>query len=310
VRSREGAAKTNCDQYCSRMSPRVPRLRVPFSVLLGVLLSLPASGQSRSVSVGDAVINYEITGQGEALVLIHGWAQDLTIWDRQAQEFGRHYRVIRYDRRGFGKSTGYADATADPADLRVLLDSLHIQSATFLGLSAGARTVVNFAVAFPDRVKALVIYGLAPIPGFTPAPEGPTPVMVFREIAQKHGLDSAGKALRAHQLSWTPPNRPELQELLKAQWARYAGKDLLDPRPESGRVPHAHIDQVASISVPTLVISGDHDLPLFIQVGDTLVRRIKGAQRAMITNAGHGAHFAQPAQFNATVLQFLAASKR
>jgi hypothetical protein len=60
-------------------------------------LSFAATGhaQSRSVIVGDAVINYEITGQGEALVLIHGWAQDLTIWDHQAQEFGRrNYRVI------------------------------------------------------------------------------------------------------------------------------------------------------------------------------------------------------------------------
>ena len=292
------------------MSPRTPRLRVPFSVLLGVLISLPAGGQSRSVTVGDAVINYEITGTGDVLVLIHGWAQDLTIWDHQAPEFGHHYRVIRYDRRGFGKSTGYADATADPEDLRVLLDSLQVPSATLLGISAGARAVVNFAVAFPRRVKALVIYGLAPIPGFTPAPQGPTPVMVFREIAQKHGLDSAGKALSAHPLSWMPPNRPDLQELLKAQWSRYAGQDLFDPKPESGRVPHAHLDQVASISVPTLVVSGDHDLPLFIAVGDTLVRRIKGAQRAMITNAGHGAHFAQPAQFNSAVLQFLAVSKR
>ena len=296
------------------MSPLAPRLRVTFDVFCSVCccprVTARQAAQSRSVNVGDAVINYEITGTGDVLVLIHGWAQDLTIWDNQAQEFGRHYRVIRYDRRGFGKSTGYADATADPEDLRVLLDSLQIRSAMLLGLSAGARAAVNFAVAFPDRVKALVIYGLAPIPGFTPMPEGPGPVMVFREIAQKHGLDSAGKALRAHPLSWMPPNRPELQELLKAQWSRYAGKDLLDPRPESGRVPHAHLDQVASISVPTLVISGDHDLPLFIQVGDTLVRRIKGAQRAMITNAGHGAHFAQPAQFNSAVLQFLADSRR
>ena len=269
-----------------------------------------AHAQSRSINVGDAVINYEITGQGETLVLIHGWAQDLTIWDQQAQEFGRHYRVIRYDRRGFGKSTGYADQTADPEDLRVLLDSLQIQSATLLGLSAGARTVVNFAVAYPQRVKALVIYGLAPIPGFTPAPEGPSPVMVFRDIAQKHGLDSAGKFLRVHPLSWMPPEHPELQELLKAQWSRYAGRDLLDPRPESGRVPHARLDQVASLRVRTLVISGDHDLPLFIQVGDTLVRRIQGAQRVMIINAGHGAHFAQPAQFNAAVLRFLSGSRR
>ena len=279
------------------------------AIVVTVLSALSFAGighaQNHRVNVGDAVISYEITGQGEPLVLIHGWAQDLLIWDGQVPEFSRHYRVIRYDRRGNGKSTGNADYSADPQDLRILLDSLGIRSANLLGLSAGARTVVNFAVAFPDRVKALVIYGLAPIQGFTPMPEGPAPVAVFREIAQKYGLDSTGKALRAHALAWTPPNRPELQENLKAQWARYSGRDLLNPQPESGRVPFATLDKVARIQAPTLVISGDHDLPLFIAMGDTLVRRIQGAKRVIIEDGGHGAHFAQPAAFNEAVLRFL-----
>ena len=273
-------------------------------------LSVQAPAQSAMVDVGDAVINYEITGTGSPLVLIHGWAQDMTIWDNQVREFSKQYRVLRYDRRGYGRSTGSSDASADPMDLRILLDSLGIRSACVLGLSAGSRAAINFTVAFPDRVKALVIYGQAQLPGFTPIPEGPTPVMTFRTIAQAYGLDSAGKFLRAHPLSWMPPGRPELQKLLEAQWARYAGKDLLHPMPESGRVPHAHLDQVAAIRVPTLVISGDHDLPLFLQVADTLVRRIPGAQRVVIENAGHGAHFAQPARFNRAVLTFLAEAGR
>ncbi len=279
-------------------------MRIATIAILGALMA-HGSAQSRSVNVGDAVINYEITGTGAPLVLIHGWAQDLTIWDDQVREFSKRYRVIRYDRRGYGKSTGFADASADPMDLRVLLDSLGIQSASVLGLSAGSRTAINFTVAFPDRVKALVMYGQAQLPGFSPVPAGPTPVATFRAIAQQYGLDSAGKVIRAHPLSWMPPGRPELQELLKSQWARYSGQDLLHPVPESGRVPHARLDQVAAIKVPTLVISGDHDLPLFLQIADTLVRRIAGAQRVVIPNAGHGAHFAQPKQFNDAVLKFL-----
>jgi len=279
-------------------------------LIVGALASGGHQSQSRSLNVGDAVINYEITGTGAPLVLIHGWAQDLTIWDDQVREFSKQYRVLRYDRRGFGKSTGFADASADPADLRVLLDSLGMSSAFVLGLSAGARAALNFTVAFPERVRALVLYGQAPIPGFTPMPSGPTPVMVFRDIAQRYGLDSAGKALASHHLSWTPPGRAEVQELLRKQWTRYSGRDLLDPRPESGRVPHAHLDQVATIRVPTLVVSGDHDLPLFLAVGDTLVGRIPGAKRVIISDGGHGAHFAQPARFNRAVLTFLGEATR
>jgi len=273
--------------------------------LLAALAATPGLAQSRTLNVGDAVINYEIAGEGTPLLLIHGWAQDLTIWDQQVPEFARRYRVIRYDRRGYGKSTGKADATADPDDLRILLDSLGITSAHVLGLSAGSRAALNFAVAFPERVKALVVYGQALLPGFTPAPTGPTPVMILRDIALKHGLDSAGRALMAHQLSWVPPDRANVRETVKNLWTRYSGDDLLDPKPESGRVPHARLDQIASLRVPTLVISGDHDLPLFLQVADTLVRRIPGAQRVVIPNAGHGAHFARPVEFNASVLRFL-----
>ena len=272
--------------------------------LCAVAFGTPAA-QSRTLNAGDAAIHYESTGEGTPLVLIHGWAQDLTIWNEQVPAFARHYRVIRYDRRGFGKSTGYADATRDPDDLRLLLDSLGVRSAILLGLSAGSRAAVNFAVAHPDRVTALVLYGQAVLPGFTPAPAGPTPVMVFREIAQKQGLDSAGRALMAHQLSWTPSDRPDVADRYRALWSAYSGKDLLDPKPESGRVPHAHLDQIAKLRVPTLVVSGDHDLPVFLAVGDTLVRRIPGAQRLIISNAGHGAHFARPAEFNAAILRFL-----
>jgi len=278
--------------------------------MLSALTSVPIPAQSRTINVGDAVINYEIAGEGTPLVLIHGWAQDLTIWDQQVPEFARRYRVIRYDRRGYGKSTGNSDATADPDDLRILLDSLGIPSAYLLGLSAGSRAALNFAVAFPERVKALIVYGQALVPGFTPAPSGPTPVMVFRDIAQKHGLDSAGKALMAHQLSWVPPDRADVRGTLKNLWTRYSGADLLDPKPESGRVPHARLDQISSLRMPTLIISGDHDLPLFLQVADTLVSRIHGAQRVVIANAGHGAHFARPVEFNAAVLRFLGNAER
>lgn len=273
-----------------------------------VLATSPVFAQATtgggSVHVGDVSIRYESTGQGQPVVLLHGWSQDLSIWDAQIAALAPRYRVIRLDLRGFGESGGFADETAEADDLRVLLDSLGVRAAHVLGLSRGARTAFDFAVHFPERVSALVLYGMPPPVGFQPAPEGPGPVAAFREIARNHGLDSVGRALFASPLAWMPPNRPELQAALRAGWARYAGRDLLDPRPPSGRLPLARIDQADGIRVPTLIVHGDHELPLLQLVADTLVRRIPGARKIVITDGGHGAHFAQPAQFNDAILAF------
>ena len=283
------------------------------NALLGIATASGATdAQLGRVHVGDATINYELTGQGTTVVLIHGWAQDLTIWDDQVAAFAPHYRVLRYDRRGYGQSTGHFDPTADPDDLRIVMDSLGIRSAVVLGLSGGSRTALNFAVAFPERVHALVLYGQGPPEGFQPMPPGQRPEEIgatFGEIARKYGLDSLRQFVRAR-LSWEPPNRPDYRKRLDRMWSRYDGRDLLDPRPPSGRIPAARMDQLERIRVPTLVIVGDHERPLFRMVADTLTRRIANARQVVIAEGGHGAHFAQPERFNDAVLAFLRAVEK
>jgi pimeloyl-ACP methyl ester carboxylesterase len=273
---------------------------------LTITLCSTAHGQTqlKTVNVGDATINYESTGQGRAIVWIHGWAQDLTTWDDQVAAFSPKYRVIRYDVRGFGESGGHADLSADPDDLRVLLDTLGIRSAYVVGLSRGATVALRFAVAFPDRVAALVLYGAPPPDGFQPRPPGPRIVEVFAQIARTHGLDSLGKVVYASPLVWKRPDQPGQEAQFQKFWARYRGRDLLDPRPESGRTPPARVDQLNQIRIPTLVIHGDHEMPLFQMVADTLVRRIPNARKVVIKDGGHGAHMYQPALFNKALADF------
>jgi pimeloyl-ACP methyl ester carboxylesterase len=271
------------------------------------LLSLwPAAllAQTRTMNVGDATLRYELSGSGPVVVLIHGWAQDLEIWDEQVAALSPDYRVLRYDRRGYGRSTGHADPTADPDDLRILLDRLGIRTATVLGLSAGAGAALTFGVAFPDRTDALILYGLGPPAGFYR--RLPPIFASFRQVARDHGLDSLGKLVLAMPLAWRPPNRPDLDSLYRRSWARYEARDLLDPEEPSGRVTPARVEDFGRIRVPTLLIHGDHEMPLAIEVADTAMRRLPNARRIVIADGGHGAHFAQPARFNAAVREFLA----
>ncbi len=276
----------------------------------GMLLLLGAwttmgSAQPRMLNVGDATIRYDVSGTGPALVFIHGWAQNMAIWDDQVAAFAPRYRVIRFDRRGFGESTGHADVSADADDVRILLDSLGIRSAHVVGLSAGARVALRFAAAFPDRVDGLVLYGAPPGPGFPGGPPG-RGQLNFAEIMRQHGIDSVRKEILAAPIAWIPPGRHDLVARLNRSLAEYTGRDLLDPRPQSGRVLEVPWDQTQTVRAPTLIVHGDHELPLLIAFADSLVRRMPNARKIVITDGGHGAHFAQPEQFNTALKQFFA----
>lgn len=278
------------------------RWMVTLTLLLGAVQQ--TSAQTRTLDLGDARIRYEVSGQGRALVFIHGWTQSLEIWDDQVRAFAPSHRVVRFDRRGFGASTGHADETADASDLSFLLDSLGIRSARIVGLSAGATTALSFALAYPSRVQALVLYGMPPLEDFPGMGAIPTPRAMFGEIARRHGLDSVRAAILASPLTWVPPGRDDLTRAFRQGMAAYNGKDLLEPHAESGRVPHPRWAQVPAIRVPTLIINGDHDLPMITAFGDSLARKIPNARRLIITDGGHGAHFAQPEQFNAGLQHF------
>jgi 3-oxoadipate enol-lactonase len=265
--------------------------------------------QTRTLNVGDATINYDVAGKGPTVVFIHGWSHNISVWDDQVPAFKTRYRVVRYDSRGFGRSTGFADETAEPQDLLVLLEALHVNRAYIVGHSRGGSVALRFANAYPNRVAGLILYGAFP-QGYPAPPEVGQEFASFPGIAKQYGLDSVGKLVMANGIAWVPPGRTDVTERYRRLWAAYNGKDLLDPHPPSGRVPQVPIAQLGNIRVPTLVIVGDHEVPFIGAVADTLARRIPGAKKVVLSNAGHGAHFAQPASFNSALMDFIYAVER
>jgi pimeloyl-ACP methyl ester carboxylesterase len=261
------------------------------------------AAQERKLNVGDAVISYDVTGRGLTVVFIHGWTQNKSIWDDQVPVFSKRYRVIRYDSPGYGKSTGFSDESAEPMDLLILLEALRIDHAYIVGLSRGGDVALRFAAAYPQKVDGLVLYGA----GHPSVPVPPEIVQVFGSlpgIAKQYGLDSVGKLVLSSDLAWVPPGRNDITERYRRLWASYAGKDLLDPHPESGLVPMPNTAWLSTLRVPTLVINGDHDLPFIAAAADTFAHRIPNVRKVVIPNGGHGAHFAQPTTFNGALLDF------
>src|ERR687894_2826224 len=121
------------------------------------------NGASRSgfAEVNGAALYYETMGAGEPLVLLHAGIADRRMWDRQFEALAERYRVVRFDRRGFGRSPLTDGPYAHHEDLRGLLDGLGIERASLVGCSMGGAAAIDFALRYPERVRAMVLVGSA-----------------------------------------------------------------------------------------------------------------------------------------------------
>jgi len=122
------------------------------------------------VNVKGGKLYYEVEGNGAPLVLIHAGFLDSRMWDEQFRIFAKHNKVIRYDVRGFGRSSRPKEEYSDAEDLFSLLNHLKIPKATILGISNGGRIAFDFTSTHPDMVTSLLL--VAPgIRGYEGSPE-------------------------------------------------------------------------------------------------------------------------------------------
>lgn len=254
-----------------------------------------------------APLYYETAGEGYPLVLIHAGVADSRMWDEQFEEFARHYRVVRYDWRGAGKSEVPSIPVAQHEELAELLKHLGIARTHLVGISFGGKIALDFTLAHPEMVEKLVLV-VPGISGGQPSPEQ----MKYNEIEEAAleagDLDSATEiTLR----TWVDgPKRtpsevnPSVRERVRAM-QRHA-YDI--PFPESfsdlGLEPPA-INRLDETKAPTLVIVGDYDLQPKVEQSRWLAGEIAGAQLVIFEGVAHMVNMEKPAEFNRVVLDFL-----
>lgn len=262
------------------------------------------------IEVNGGKLYYEIAGAGHPLVLIHGGLVDSRLWDDQLRVFAQHYRVIRYDIRGFGKSTPITKDTPSYSmveDLHSLLQQLGIEKTALLGLSLGGGIAIDFTLAYPEMVDALIPVA-AGLSGFTP-PAGAN--AQWEEIDSYLEKGDFEQAVELENRMWTDgPHRTPDQVDPKVR-ARVHEMNLhnyeiqspegTEPEPPKKRAA-AHLDE---IHVPTLIIVGDQDVSYILEIADILADTIEGAKKVVIPNTAHHLNMEQPDTFNRAVLDFL-----
>lgn len=102
-------------------------------------------------------IDYSVKGEGDSIVLIHGFGLDSRIWDKQVEELSKTNKVVTYDLRGFGESSLPSGKYDHTEDLHELLKNLKISNPEIVGHSFGGEIAVDYALEYPEEVKSLVL---------------------------------------------------------------------------------------------------------------------------------------------------------
>jgi pimeloyl-ACP methyl ester carboxylesterase len=241
-------------------------------------------------------IDYQVTGQGRAVLMSHGYSATRHMWDGQHAKLGDRYRMISWDMRGHGAS----DSPSDPAryshaltvaDMKALLDHLGIRRAVIGGLSLGGTMSLEFYVAHPDMVEALILCDTGP--GYRNAEaraKWNERAMARATELEARGLEALGGRSREM--------REAMSHHRSAQGLAHAARGMLAQ--QDSRV----IDSLGSITVPTLVIVGDKDEP-FVAPCEYMAKKIPGARLEVVKDAGHSSNLDQPDAFNRVFVGFL-----
>ncbi len=254
----------------------------------------------------------DVTGAGDALLLIHGHPFDRSMWRPQVAEIGtggtrgRGCRVIAPDLRGLGASTVPAGPVPWPAyaqDLAALMDHLGSQQAVVAGLSMGGQVALEFCRLFPRRVRALVLastFAQLDTPGrkkwrYELADR------LEREGMAGYATEILPKMIAPRTIEEQPAVAEHVLAMMRRAPAAGAAAALRSraERPDyTGLLPQ--------ITVPALVIVGTEDE--FTPVGDAeaMHRGIPGSRLAVIDGAGHMPNLERPREFNDVLAGFLA----
>ena len=264
--------------------------------------------------INGIALYYEMHGTGSLpLVLVHGFACGIRSWDFQTTALARGRRVVAYDVRGHGLSEAPCEAAAysqptSVADLHGLLTHLRIRRAAVAGLSMGGNIALNYALAHPETVRALVIAD-------TGAGSDETAIWnaTVHDLAgalERGGGEAFADAACANPLfARYVAQGPEQERFIRAclmthraHGIAHTAREVLAKRP----TVYALEPGLRRLRVPTLLMVGEHDEPCR-KVHDFMARTIPGARSVVFPGLGHLTPLEAPALFNRTVGRFLAA---
>lgn len=263
------------------------------------------NGESGFAEVNETQLFYETAGEDFPLVFIHGGLTDSHMWDDQFEYFPRHFRVIRYDARGFGQSGIPRKPFYPHKDLKALLDFLGIKKASILGLSMGGAFATDFTLEYPEMVRGLIL-AVPSVHGFEYSEEFLKKGLELFSINLEKGAEEATRELFEDPF-WSyivPPVHHPARNRIREMARHFFRVFRWDPSLMQAASPPA-IQRLSDITVPTLLIAAGNDHPENLTVIQRLEAEIRGVEKVEINDACHMMNMERPEEFNRIVYEFL-----
>jgi pimeloyl-ACP methyl ester carboxylesterase len=237
-------------------------------------------------------------GSGVPVVLLHATTGSVRAWEHQIPDFTKAgYRVIAFDRRGWGRTESAAGAPPGTAadDLLALMDHLRVDRFHLVGTAAGGFVTFDAALSFPRRLRSITVANS--IGG-----------------VQDESFQELGRRMRPAEFTAMPPELREVSPSYRAanpdgtrRWVEleHVSRPPGPPAPAQPLKNRITFASLETIAVPTLLMTGDADMFAPPPVMRMFAVHIKHAEQIVVPEAGHSTYWEQPEAFNRAVLNFI-----
>jgi pimeloyl-ACP methyl ester carboxylesterase len=255
-----------------------------------------------AINLGSIEIYYEIHGQGDPLLLIHGLGSSSQDWEMQQPQFSSHFQVIAVDLRGHGRSGKPPGPYSIPLfaeDINQLIRALELSSVHLLGISLGGMVAFQLALDCPGLIRSLVIVNSVP-------------ELIARTLRDRisywqrllitrvFGLEKMGRVLAER--FFPEPEQVEIREIFVRRWSENQKPSYLASL--KAAYGWSVLERLGEIQAPTLVIGAERD---YFSNDEKAVytRLMPNAELVILSNAGHALPAEKPTEFNRIVDTFL-----
>jgi pimeloyl-ACP methyl ester carboxylesterase len=249
--------------------------------------------------IDDLNVNYEMSGEGSPLVLIHGGGADAQSFDEMIPILAKEFKVYAYDMRGFGKTVRPLEAPLSydlwVSDLYKFMNHFGLRKVPLAGWSLGGAVILNFVLRHPEMVSHAILIGAS----------SPRLASTDRSgFSERQRLSDSGAPIeevvektfeftKAAHSPWIVQNKPERVERMRQTLLRNDPSSYAEMVKANQNAP-AIGPKIGSIECPTLIIVGDADKRTPKEMSEDLNTAIPNSYMKIIEHCGHYYGFEQP----------------